>query len=722
MILQLWNPDHVQMVEQNLRALQLDPQLILGDTTTTTAASEPVTLSLKRTLSQASSTLTSHDGTTGRRTSKTTKNPNSPGVGGRLKSTCFINHHAVPLKALKAIGAPLLTLVDAPAAAQTLSRPPSRLAILDTALLQNGHGYHLLQRTRLCQNEYQQCRQARHDLERALQQHESFLPASVTAGQQDLTHLQHWIDELDVFEERVTKLVQSFGTGSELQNWDHDGEYEEEEEYGHSVLVTILNDLSQLSWMDHASDNTSPAPSLQKQQESSSSKLYHGLLDLSSHLKDLDQQMDTARQARESLVSLSSPTSAKTAVEQTRQLLMDLNRDSDLSSQATEAAEQVHSLLNELDNVLSECSQSLDDDNDQGLLSILKQERSSCPITLEELSEFVTEWNILARKHGISPHLLPSCHMSLRCELDGNLEAQTLLPQALKAEAAALQQLQESCDELSQARMLVAQQLSVDVTQRLVSSLGMRQSTFQAIVRPVKDVTRTSATVGVDEVDFYLFHNDNNSGNTATSRMKQNAKKAGQRGGKLESVASSGERARILLAIECSIPGSIRALSNGGVTLPLEQTLTDDDSREGSAVLNAPTTLPVAVIYDEIDAHVGGRASVAVAEMLTDQSKFCQVVSITHSPSVAATAGTHICVQKEESESENFTSALSDNEHATDTFSTSGSPLRARLVRGSDRLQELGRMASGDLATQEAKTFAEALIRHANQRKKQKNI
>jgi DNA repair protein RecN (Recombination protein N) len=104
----------------------------------------------------------------------------------------------------------------------------------------------------------------------------------------------------------------------------------------------------------------------------------------------------------------------------------------------------------------------------------------------------------------------------------------------------------------------------------------------------------------------------------------------------------------------------------------------------------------LSVIQDEIDAHVGGRAAVALAQMLSEQSRSCQVISITHSPSVAAIADMHIVIQKQLQEQ--------DGKDARQVISAS-------VVEGQSRRQELARMASGDLATEEAYIFADALIR-----------
>jgi DNA repair protein RecN (Recombination protein N) len=109
----------------------------------------------------------------------------------------------------------------------------------------------------------------------------------------------------------------------------------------------------------------------------------------------------------------------------------------------------------------------------------------------------------------------------------------------------------------------------------------------------------------------------------------------------------------------------------------------------------------MAVVYDEIDAHVGGHAAVSVANMLVDQSRSGQqVIAITHSPSVGAVADTHLVVRCRDDNDSNVRRNIM-NEISVD------------CVTGSERRKELARMASGNLALEEAEVFAEALIRDA---------
>ena len=92
--------------------------------------------------------------------------------------------------------------------------------------------------------------------------------------------------------------------------------------------------------------------------------------------------------------------------------------------------------------------------------------------------------------------------------------------------------------------------------------------------------------MNLDTADFFLKNNN------ADGRQKDEW-------GKVEEIASSGERARLLLLIETVLPGAVAGATEDG----------DNSVR------------PITVLYDEIDSHVGGRAAVAVAKLLSDQGR-----------------------------------------------------------------------------------------------------
>jgi DNA repair ATPase RecN len=481
------------------------------------------------------------------------------------------------------------------------------------------------------------------------------LPVSIAKedGNADTALLQHWIDELDSFETRIQSFCESIA--------------ETNAEYGSptSSLSRCFDALTTSAWMDAEDDM---------------STVYKSLLDLVDELKDLEGRIEAASSANMALNSLSSTTSVATALEQTRDYLMDATKGSDDGSTAQQAAEHSHDLLNQIEDALAQCAKFMEDD-EKGLLAILERQRRACGFSVDEVFELLSEWNLISRKHGISPYLLPTCHKSLRQELDGNVEAKELLPKAIAAEQEAFEELVEASKVLSEARKEVASRLSSAISARL-PLLGMESSTFEARVEQVNDVGVSTTALGVDAVDFILVHNGK--GGSASG-------KASGKGGKVDAVASSGEKARILLAIECELPGSVRALCG-----TMKTGLNNDPSTETDEEVILSAAPPIAVVYDEIDAHVGGRAAVFLAQMLSDQSQSCQVLSITHSPSVAAVADTHVVIHKQSVTGEN---------------SLASTETTARIISGLDRRKELARMASGDLAMEEAEIFAEALLR-----------
>jgi len=602
----------------------------------------------------------------------------------RIKSTCFINGHSVPLKVLKAIASPLIAVVNAPVAATALGRPASRLSMIDSGISPSGLAW-----VDQLQAKYRECKQYRESLERDLEN--QVLPASMvrrgivseendalsspSENNQQLDLLRHWVDELDGFERRISDFQESLYSGSESST----------NPIGDEELEFLLSKLNALDWTPDYSDGD-------RIDDTYSSSLYETLLDLHDYLRSLDARIIAATEARDSLASLSVSDSARAALDRTRQLLLDVEapqqrKDEEVGSTSGNkksrvdvATEKAHENLNLVEDALLECANFLDDD-DKGLVATLRASRKSCSSGTEEVLEYITEWNVLSRKHGVSPYQLTSCHAALKKELDGGIEAGRLLPGAKTAEKEALAELKEGCEVLTKARSELCQRISDSISRRL-PRLGMENSKFEARLCPIGSPSYSKSHLGADEVDFYLLHEDPTTSPNDSNESEDDLQDQ-PIGGKIESVASSGEKARVLLAIECEIPGSISATSRENLT---------GGEKDQSAHLS-----PVAVIYDEIDAHVGGRASISVAQMLFDQSKTCQVLSITHSPSLAAIADTHICVHRGKSDS---------NGRMFDVV--------AGRVDGVERRKELARMASGDMVVNEAEVFAEALLRDAS--------
>lgn len=109
--------------------------------------------------------------------------------------------------------------------------------------------------------------------------------------------------------------------------------------------------------------------------------------------------------------------------------------------------------------------------------------------------------------------------------------------------------------------------------------------------------------------------------------------------GTVEAVASSGEKSRLLLLLETSLPPPpaivpVRQRADGAgekASSGWEQPQSVEDKKcvgidkISKADKITPRVVPCAVLYDEIDAHVGGRTAVAVGRLLANQGRESQV-------------------------------------------------------------------------------------------------
>jgi DNA repair protein RecN (Recombination protein N) len=99
------------------------------------------------------------------------------------------------------------------------------------------------------------------------------------------------------------------------------------------------------------------------------------------------------------------------------------------------------------------------------------------------------------------------------------------------------------------------------------------------------------------------------------------------------------------------------------------------------------------LVFDEVDAGIGGRHATALGERLRALAAYHQVVCVTHLPQIAAYADAHLHVGK----------VVAGGRTATDL----------RVLEGADRAAELAAMLAGSGAGDEAHAAAEALLRSA---------
>ena len=148
-----------------------------------------------------------------------------------------------------------------------------------------------------------------------------------------------------------------------------------------------------------------------------------------------------------------------------------------------------------------------------------------------------------------------------------------------------------------------------------------------------------------------------------------------------ETIDLAGDEVTFLLAANPgSEPAPLAKVASGGelarTMLALRLVLTE-----------APSTL----VFDEVDAGIGGDAAVAVAEALAVLGERHQVLVVTHLPQVAARAANHVVVNKEVRKGI--------------TFAT------ARTLAENERAEEIARMLSGSLAVESAVEHAKNLLK-----------
>ena len=141
--------------------------------------------------------------------------------------------------------------------------------------------------------------------------------------------------------------------------------------------------------------------------------------------------------------------------------------------------------------------------------------------------------------------------------------------------------------------------------------------------------------------------------------------------GPVETIASGGELSRIMLALKTSIESGPagRSRRNGGTRAGSHRTL----------------------VFDEIDAGIGGRAAEAVGKKLKQLSRSAQVLCVTHLPQIASFADQHFVIEKREAAGRTKTAV--------------------RCLNAQQRTEELARMMSGAKLTETSIKHAEQLLK-----------
>ncbi len=249
----------------------------------------------------------------------------------------------------------------------------------------------------------------------------------------------------------------------------------------------------------------------------------------------------------------------------------------------------------------------------------------------------------LAHKHKVEPENLWQLAAELQAEIARLTGSHSRL-EAMALESARLEHgLREATGALRAARGKAAVSLAGAVTSHL-QALGMPGSSFSIRVDPLPAGELTAT--GADEISFMISTN------------------AGQVPGPIARIASGGELSRLSLAVQ------VVAMTDHG----------------------APT-----LIFDEVDAGIGGGVAEIVGQSLRQLSVQRQVLCVTHLPQVATQADHHFAVRK---------SAVGDTTKTT-----------VKAVSAGDRVDEVARMLGGIKITDRTRDHAREMLQGTRPRR-----
>jgi len=260
------------------------------------------------------------------------------------------------------------------------------------------------------------------------------------------------------------------------------------------------------------------------------------------------------------------------------------------------------------------------------------------PARLAELDARLSGWVSLARRYRRAPAELPALLAGWKQELK-TVDAATDLAALQSAQEQAQAAWRAQAQRVGKLRRAAAPKLSAAVTQAM-QQLGMVGGRFEVALTPVE----SPQPFGLESAEFLV------------------AGHAGSTPRPLAKVASGGELSRLALAIAVT---TCRSGAAQGAATP-------------------------ALIFDEIDAGVGGSVAYQVGRMMKQLGSSSQVLAVTHLAQVAACADHHFVVSK----------ALQGQATVSEV----------QAVAGEARVSEVARMLGGERLAGTSRAHAEAML------------
>lgn len=270
------------------------------------------------------------------------------------------------------------------------------------------------------------------------------------------------------------------------------------------------------------------------------------------------------------------------------------------------------------------------------LLQRIREDLDLDPAALVEIERQLVRVQDLARKHRVPPDKLAAHRDALAAELESLADADARLQRLDRDIATALADWDTAAAALSASRRRAGDALAGAIT-GLMDALGMQGGCFEVALEA--NTTGTPDPLGGERVEFLVSANP------------------GQPPRPLRKVASGGELSRISLAIEVATQGQ-----------------------------DAAATL----VFDEVDAGIGGAVAAAVGAKLRALGAAKQVLCVTHQPQVAAAGHAQYRVSKAAKDGITQSSVVA--------------------LDAAGRVDEIARMLGGADVSKEARAAAKKLL------------
>ncbi|GAA0590453.1 DNA repair protein RecN [Caenispirillum bisanense] len=287
-------------------------------------------------------------------------------------------------------------------------------------------------------------------------------------------------------------------------------------------------------------------------------------------------------------------------------------------------------ILDALDRAAIEASEALN------LLERAAAEIDLDPRHLEQVEERLFDLRALARKHGVDADGLAEVQARLEKRLAALEGGGADIARLIRAEQAARQTYVEAARALHKARAAAAGTLDAAVKTEL-APLKLDKATFITRVEELPEDGWSAD--GLDRIAFEVATNP------------------GAPPGPIAKIASGGELSRFTLALKVVL----------------------------ASIGPVPT-----LVFDEVDAGIGGATAAAVGDRLGRLAQGLQVLVVTHSPQVAARGAHHYRVSKREADGRVTTTV--------------------ERLDAAARREEVARMLAGERITDEARAAADSLL------------